>query len=119
MLYPNHRADPTGFTLVEVIVAILLLTIALLALEGSAAVTVRELADGQRETLAIRLAERQRERVFAGACATSSGNDSVNGVGASWAAAPTGQRARLTQHTSFDTRAGTRREFYDAVGRCR
>lgn len=103
----------------EVIVAILLLTIALLVLEGSAAVTVRELADSQRETLAMRLAERQRERAFAAACVTSSGNDSANGVGASWAAAPTGQRARLTQRTSFDTRTGTRREAYDAVGQCR
>lgn len=116
---PNRRADRTGFTLVEVIVAILLLTIALLALEGSAAVTVRELSESQRETLATRFAERQRERAFAGACATSSGNDSANGVGVSWAAAPTGQRLRVTQYTSFNTRSGTRREFYDAAGRCK
>lgn len=119
MPHANRRADPTGFTLVEVIVAILLLTIAILALEGSAAVTIRELADGQRETLAMRLAERQRERAFAGACATASGMDSINGVGASWAAAPTGQRTRLTQRTYFDTRFGTRQESYDAAGRCR
>lgn len=115
----NRKTPRPGFTLVEVIVAILLLTIALLALEGSAAVTVRELGDGQRETLATRLAERQRERAFAGTCATSSGNDSANGVGASWAAAPTGQRTRVTQHTSFDTRFGIRQESYSAVGRCR
>lgn len=119
MPHANRRADPTGFTLVEVVVAILLLTIALLGLEGSAAVTVRELADGQRETLATRLAERQRERAFAGTCATASGMDSTNGVGASWAAAPTGQRARLTQHTSFNTRFGARAESYNAIGRCR
>ncbi len=119
MPHVNHRADPTGFTLVEVIVAILLLTIALVALEGSAAVAVRELAEGQRETLATRFAERQRERAFAAACATAWGNDSANGVGASWAAATTGQRAHLTQHTSFDSRTGTRQESYDAVGRCR
>lgn len=60
-----------GFTLVEVLVAILLLTIVLLALEGSAAATVRELADGQREIVATRFAERQRERAFASACTTS------------------------------------------------
>ncbi|MGI8548909.1 MAG: type IV pilus modification PilV family protein [Gemmatimonadaceae bacterium] len=108
-----------GFTLVEVLVAIFLLTIALLAIEGSAAVTLRELADGQRETLATRLAERQRERAFADPCAASSGIDSANGVGAIWTAIPTGQRIRLGQHTSFDTRRGTRLQSYDAVGRCR
>lgn len=119
MLHTTRRANPTGFTLVEVIVAILLLTIALLALEGSAASTVRELADSQRETLATRLAERQRERAFGSTCATASGVDSANDVDAGWAATGTGQRVHLTQHTSFDTRSGTRRQSYGVVGRCR
>ncbi len=119
MPHTTRVASPTGFTLVEVIVAILLLTIALLTLEGSASVTVRELAEGQRETLATRLAERQRERAFGTACAAFTGVDSGNGVTANWAVTLTGQRVRLTQHTSFETRSGPRRESYDAVGLCR
>ncbi len=115
---PSGAAHP-GFTLVEVLVAVLLLTIVLLALEGSAAATLRELADSQREMLATRLAERQREQAFAAACTMSAGIDTANGVGASWRATPIGQQARLTQHTSFDTRSGTRQQSYDVIGRCR
>ncbi len=108
-----------GFSLVEVIVAILLLTTALLALEGSAAIAVRELADSRRESLAMRFAEGRRERSFGASCAASSGMDSANGVSATWIASAAASQSRLAQRTAFDTRYGVRSQAYDAIGQCR
>lgn len=115
----QSRTPRPGFTLVEVIVAILLLTVALLAIEGSAAVTLRELADSKRETLAMRFAEDQRERSFGSVCAASSGLDSANGVTATWIASPTGSRSHVIERTTFQTRYGVRSQAYNTAGPCR
>ncbi len=114
----SQTAERTGFTLVEVVIAILLLTVALLAIEGSAAVTLRGLADAARETSATRFAERQRERTFGSLCAAAAGTDTANGVRAVWAASLSASGARVTQHTAFATGLGVRAESYDAAGGC-
>jgi prepilin-type N-terminal cleavage/methylation domain-containing protein len=113
------NATESGFTLIEVMIAILVITVAALALEGGATAAVRDLAASEREQLATRLAERQRERIWAASCAGSSGVDSANGVVARWVAAPGTSATHVTQHTTFTTALGTRTESYDAMGRCR
>lgn len=108
----------SGFTFVEVIVAILVVSVALLALEGSAAVTLRELSDSRRETVATALAERARERTLGSKCAASTSTDSSTGVVLSSAASPHGTGTTIAQRTSFSTRFGDRSESYRLVGRC-
>ena len=111
-----------GFTLVEVMVALLLLVVALVALEGGAAVTVRMLADAERETVAMRLAEGERERAYGSRCAAAVGVDSTNGVRVGWSAAPVaGGSALLVTRAAgaFRTRYGMHATSFDGAGPCR
>lgn len=112
-----------GFSLVEVMVALLLLVVALLALEAGAAVTVRTLADADREVTAMRLAEGERERAYGRACAPARGVDSANGVRVAWSATPVpaGPIALLVVRASgaFRTRYGMHASSFDGAGPCR
>lgn len=108
-----------GFILAEALVALLILGVVFLALEGSLTIIVRTIAGSERESLAARLAETQREKVFAAACAAASGADSLNGVVVNWVASTDGQLARVVQTSHYPRRGGNRTEDYDAVSICR
>ena len=108
----------SGFILAEALIALLVLAVVVLALEGSLTVVVRSLADSARETLAARLAETQRERLFAAACVGASGTDSANGVTVDWTASPAGRLVRISQTSRYPTHIGERVERYDAIGSC-
>jgi Tfp pilus assembly protein PilV len=107
-----------GFILAEAMVALLVIGIAFLALEGSLGLTTRSLADSERESIAARLAENQRERAFAANCAPASGSDSVNTVAVSWTASPIGALTRVAQTSRYRDRTGDRTEQYDALSAC-
>ncbi len=112
----NHRP---GFILAEALVALLVLGVVFLALEGSLSSIVRTIADSERETVAARLAEMQREKVFAAVCGSGSGTDSGNAVVVTWTVSTAGSLVRVTQTSRYDRRVGDRTESYDAIGRCR
>lgn len=107
-----------GFILAEALIALLVLGVVFLALEGSLTIVVRSLADSERETVATRLAETQRERAFAAACAAASGTDSLNAVIVTWTSSRTGRLVRVSQTSRYPRRIGDRVEQYDAVSAC-
>jgi Tfp pilus assembly protein PilV len=115
---PAHAKPRTGFILAEALIAILILGVVFVALEGSLAVAVRALADSERETIATRLAETQRERAFANTCSAGSGTDSANAVTVSWTASSANHLVRLAQTSRYALRVSTRLETYDAIGAC-
>ncbi|HEY5086301.1 MAG TPA: hypothetical protein VII66_02990 [Gemmatimonadaceae bacterium] len=115
----SHAKRRQAFILAEALIALLILGVVLLALEGSLAVVVRSLADSERETVAARLAETQRERAFSVTCATASGADSAAGVAVDWTASASGRIVHLTQTSRYPRRIGERVEEYDALGMCR
>jgi len=65
--------SPAGFTLVEVIVAIVLIEIGLLALTASTGVVVREIMIVRARTTALELARNRVEAIAATPCAVTSG----------------------------------------------
>ena len=82
----NHAAATReGTTLVELIVALVMITIALLALAGAAAIVTRETAAGRRE-LALAWAARSRlERLMSTPCpALASGSAATDGTIERW-----------------------------------
>jgi Tfp pilus assembly protein PilV len=107
-----------GFILAEALIALLIIGIAFLALEGSLSLVMRSLADSEREFIAVRLAEIQREHAFATACVPASGSDSINAVAVRWTASPMGALTRVAQASRYPLRAGDRIEQYDAVSAC-
>ncbi|HMC19626.1 MAG: hypothetical protein DMD25_12700 [Gemmatimonadetes bacterium] len=66
-----------GFTIVEVIVAILVLTIGLLALVTSAALVTRMIGRGQRSAVAAQYAQRRLEMLRVTGCKSQAGGSEV------------------------------------------
>src|SRR2546426_10561222 len=62
-----------GFTIVEVIVAILVLTVGLLALVTSAALVTRMIGRGQRSAVAAQYAQRRLEMLRVSGCKSQAG----------------------------------------------
>src|SRR2546426_12806655 len=62
-----------GFTIVEVIVAILVLTVGLLALVTSAALVTRMIGRGQRSAVAAQYAQRRLEMLRTSGCKSQAG----------------------------------------------
>lgn len=114
-----HRNHRPGFILAEALVALLILGVVFLALEGSLSTIVRTITDSERETIAARFAETQRERAFAAVCASGSGADSVDAVVVDWSAATTGSLVQVIQTSRYQRRVGERTESYAATGQCR
>jgi prepilin-type N-terminal cleavage/methylation domain-containing protein len=111
-------AQARGFTLVEVVVAIVLLTIGMLALAASAAATVRSMTDGARIGGIARAAEAARERAYASVCAAAAGSDSSSGARVTWNAAPAGATLTLQQRVTLAPLASSAVTI-TAAGACR
>lgn len=108
-----------GFSLLEALIATVIAAGVVLVLEGTLAITTRDIADSDRESIAARLAETQRERAFATGCAPSAGQDSVNAVTVEWTASREGGAVRVAQSSRYRTRWGIRSQAYDVLGVCR
>jgi prepilin-type N-terminal cleavage/methylation domain-containing protein len=66
-----------GFTLVEVIIAVLVLTIGLLGLVTSAALVTRMIGRGQRSAVAAQFAQRRLEMLRVSGCRSQAGGTDV------------------------------------------
>src|SRR6185437_12389126 len=108
---PTHRRPPrprTGFTLIEVIVAVVLVDVGLLALVAGCSILVRATGDARARTEAARAADNRLARLGALACRASVGGSSAGpGSIESWTVvtSPTGMR-ELRDSVSFTLRSG-------------
>jgi prepilin-type N-terminal cleavage/methylation domain-containing protein len=66
-----------GFTLVEVIIAILVLTVGLLGLVTSAALVTRMIGRGQRSAVSAQYAQRRLEMLRVSGCSSQAGGSEV------------------------------------------
>ena len=90
-----------GFTLIETIVALVLLQIAMFALAGTAAVAARDLSDALSRRRALAVARNRTDGLRAGACSTS-------GAGVQFLA------GGMVEHWRVDA-AGVARSITDSV----
>lgn len=96
-----------GVTLVEVVVAIVLLAVGGLALAGSAAITVRRMSDSSRGATAASVARARAETSFSESCAAlSDGNQRTSGVRSEWSVAGGSSSTDLRQRVIYSTRSG-------------
>jgi type IV pilus modification protein PilV len=87
----NIKQNQRGFTIIEIIIAIIVLTVGVLGLVTTAALVTRMIARGQRSATASSFASRRLERMRAGACVLA---QRVNGQdtlyrGSTWVAVNT------------------------------
>jgi prepilin-type N-terminal cleavage/methylation domain-containing protein len=122
------RQASAGWTLVEVLVALVVLGIGILALTGSSAMVNRMIGRGKVETHAALLAARRVEilrlaaRSTSPRCASSSfasgGPIMIEGLTQSWSVAPEGQVRRLRVSVSYLTIRGSRSAVLETTIEC-
>ena len=83
---PMSLARRTGTTLVELLVAVVIITVGLLALAGAAAIVARDTAAGRREVALAWRARARLERLTSIPCrALAGGTAASEGVAEQWA----------------------------------
>jgi type IV pilus modification protein PilV len=110
-----------GFTIVEVLIAVLILSVGLLALVGSAAVTTRMISQGQRYSQASALANERFEILRSQTCAAMTNGSATQGrFTVTWTvAADASGRARIaTVQVVSPTASGTRTDSFQTVILC-
>lgn len=108
-----------GFTLVELMVAMLMFTVGLLALASTSTVIVSQMGDSRRMSVAASVAQTRIERLRSGACATTyTGTSNTRGVSESWTVTPMTRTARIDVTITYVTRRGLRSQSYRSMMRC-
>jgi hypothetical protein len=108
-----------GVTLVELVVAVLVLTVGVLALAGTAAAVSRMVAWGQRLGGSGVAAQARLEALRAGGCASlGDGRDSVGRYRLRWSVATAGPLRSLTLTVSYPNGRGDRNDVFEAVAWC-
>ena len=125
MRMPNRKADArrtkarAGFTLVEVMVAMMILTIGLLGLASTSAVVVRQMGDAGRMGVAASVAQSRIEKLRLATCTTASaGSSTARGVSESWTITPQVRSARIDVTVTYSTRRGLRSQSYRSTVPC-
>ena len=108
-----------GFTLVELMVAMLMFTVGLLALASTSAVVVSQMGDAGRMGVAASAAQTRIERLRSGGCTTAqTGTNAARGVSESWSVTPMTRSARIDVTITYNTRRGLRSQTYRSMMRC-
>jgi type IV pilus assembly protein PilV len=115
-----HRTARAGFTLVEVMVAMLIFTIGLLGLATTSAVVVRQMGDAGRMGVAAAVAEARMEKLRVANCKTAvaSASDTVRTVISTWSVTPQTRSTRIDVTVTYVTRNGSRSQSYRSTVPC-
>lgn len=83
------KQNRRGFTIIEIIIAIMVLTVGLLGLVTTAALVTRMIARGQRSAVATAFASRRLERLRVSACTSQTPGTDTLYRGSQWVAVNT------------------------------
>jgi len=108
-----------GFTLVEIVVAALVLTVGVLALAGTAAAVSRMVGWGQRLGGSAVVAQARLEELRSRGCASlGGGRDSVGHYRLQWSVTTTGPLRTVALTVGYPNGRGERSDRFEAVAWC-
>jgi len=108
-----------GFSLIELMVAIMILTVGLLGLAATTAVATQMIGAGGRHTLAASVAQSRFEVLRRGSCAAlSSGSSYTRGIAEAWVVDSVRTSAFVTARVTYQTRRGPRTQIFRSVRPC-
>jgi type IV pilus assembly protein PilV len=115
-----RRADRSGFTIVELIVAMLMLTIGLLGLAGVGGVVLKQMQGGTYQTIAASIAQSRFEQLEGDPCISIiGGTATVRGMTEKWTVTALGMRAKTVYDTvTYVSSAGTKKVGIHTVVAC-
>lgn len=116
----GRRRGRTGFTIVELIVAMLMLTIGLLGLAAIGAVVLKQMRGGTNQTIAAAIAQSRFEQFEGDPCASIvGGSAAVRGGTETWTVVDLPPRAKTIRDTvTFLGARGTRKVGLQTVVAC-
>ena len=123
-----HSHARSGFTLVEVILAIILLSVGVMALAGTSAMVTRMIGSGHQYGVVSQRASARIDRLRQAAASTAppcispafaSDSASGGGIGERWTVPPTGVVRPVTVIVSYRTAGGPRSDTTAATILCR
>ena len=113
------RRNRRGFTLVELMVAMMLFSVGLLALASTSAVVVRQMGDAGNMSVAATVAQARIERLRTANCAVAATDSAVQrGVMATWVVTPMTRSAQIDVTVRYNTRQGARTQSYRSMLPC-
>ncbi len=124
---PVIRSEPRGFTVIEVLLAVMLLGVGVMALVGTSAMVTRMIGKGQQYTVVSHRARDRFERLrqaatsTAVACASpafTSGNAVSGGITERWMVPLTGRERRVAVYLTYRTVQGLRADTMSASILC-
>jgi prepilin-type N-terminal cleavage/methylation domain-containing protein len=108
-----------GFTLVEAMVAIVVLAVGVLGLAGSAAFMTRQMSGGKRLERANVIARSRVEGLSAQDCTKlSNGTANASGISEQWTVAPVTGAVTVTEQVTFAGERGARSKTYVTMLSC-
>lgn len=119
----THRADlrglssrrlraRSGFTIAEVIVSILIITVGVLALASGSAGILRQMRAGNQAVLAANAAQLRVEDARSRSCASlTSGSAATRGMTEKWTISSVGTIKAIAETVTYQPRAGTTKKL--------
>ena len=102
-----HVSVRAGFTLIEIMVAVMLFVVGVLAVCGSSSVVMTMVGGSQRRTIAAVVAESRFERLRSVPCtAHASGSATTRGVREVWTSVPLARADDVTVQVTFASSGG-------------
>jgi len=113
------RPPLAGYTLIEVVVALLLFTVGALALVATSAVIGRELNANAVRERAGRMAESRLEMLGTGCREATAGREERGGIESKWSVGfPDSAHVNLLESIVYPTRLGSRTDSYRVTVPC-
>ena len=119
------KQDTRGFTLVELMIAVVILSVGVLAMIGTAGLVSRMIGQGKRNTRAAVVAMQRFERLRLAAHATTpdctalaGGTATTNGVIETWTVTGAGASRRIRLFIQYQTSRGLRSDTAQTVVAC-
>ena len=103
-----------GFTLVELLVALMVFAVGMLGLAATAGSVTRMMGGAKRQTIAAAVAQSRLEKIRSSPCASLvSGSDTVRGIASTWTIRAVTRGVSVTETVTFRTsRTSVRTKTY-------
>ena len=114
-----RRSFRTGYTLIEIVVAIFLFSVGALALVATSAIVGRELTVNAARERAGRIAATRLELLRAGCRGAISGHEAFGRIESQWSVSGSdSSRLGVTESITYPTRDGARTDVYRGTLAC-
>ena len=113
------KSRRAGFTIVELIVAMVVFAVGVLGLAATAASVTQLMGGATRQTIAANIAQSRLEKLRASPCGTlANGADTTRGVVSTWTVQTVTRGVNITETVIFATQGGNRTRTYKTTLPC-